>query len=124
MTATISPPLITAAGLVPPLNGKMPRTAPDHLSDIDKIVVLTILQSLTEDPWVLVDRNPFEKQGQSSKIYIALRRRGFDVVVRHVDGIKNYWAKWPHPLPAMPLLPVYKGDQDRMYGASSYGEDR
>lgn len=105
--------LITAKKLVPPLNGKVPSYAPDKLSDIDRIVVLTIIAN---GEWVLVDRNIFEKQGQSSKVYIALRRRGFEVVVRHVDGIKNYWARWPHRRPTMPKLPKFRGD-DGAYGA-------
>lgn len=104
---------ITANKLVPPLNGKVPTVKPDLLADLDRIAVRTIM---AEGMWVLVDRNLFEKRGQSSKVYIALRRRGFEVVVRHVDGIKNYWARWPHPVPSMPELPKFKNDAG-MYGA-------
>lgn len=112
--------IIKARHLVPPLNGKIPTFAPDRLSDIDRIVVCTIMAN---GEWVLVDRNVFEKKGQSSKIYIALRRRGFAVVVRHVDGIKNYWARWPHDLPTVPALPAFKGDEDGMYGALPDGPE-
>lgn len=107
--------LIKATRLVPPLNGKVPTYAPDKLSDIDRIVIHTVNAG---GEWVLVDRNIFEKQGQSSSVYIALRRRGFEVVVRHVDGIKNYWARWPHPMPTMPEFPKFENDSG-MYGAMS-----
>jgi hypothetical protein len=107
---------ITAKELVPPLNGKEPRHKDPNLEDIDRIVVTAIMASQTSDPWVLVDRSAFLRHGQSSKVYIALRRRGFDVVVRHVDGVKNYWCCWPHELPTMPELPMYD-DDDGMFGA-------
>ena len=107
--------MITAKELVPALNGKMPGWSRDGLSDLDRIVICTIAAG---GDWVLVDRNRFSKQGQSSSVYIALRRRGFLGAVRHVDGVKNYWARWPHPFPTMPEMPEFKGD-DGLFGAAS-----
>jgi hypothetical protein len=110
------PSTITANKLVPPLNGKQPKQNPPRLEDIDRIAIVTIMNA---PAWTLVDRNLFLKQGQSSKVYIALRRRGFDVVVRHFGGIKNYWSRWPHEVPTIPSIPLFEGDDEGMYGAAS-----
>lgn len=104
--------MITANALVPALNNKTPSFTEDRLSVLDRIVVCTIAAA---GRWVLVDRNVFTKKGQSSAVYIGLRRRGFEVAVRHVDGIKNYWARWPHAFPTMPEIPSFDGDEG-LYG--------
>lgn len=101
--------------LVPALNRRTTTAKEPALGDIDRLVFGIISRS---PDWVLIDRNAFESDGQSSRQYIALRRRGFEVAARHVGQVKNYWARWPHALPDLPLVPEYQGDDGVSYGGS------
>lgn len=52
---------------------------------------------LTDDGWVLLGMDEHEptKDGWKSPLYRALRRRGFDVRMRQVEGGYETWARWP-----------------------------
>lgn len=109
----ITVPAQVVHDLVPALNRRTTTAKDPALANIDLLVFGIISRAPN---WVLIDRNPFDSQGQSSSHYIALRRRGFEVAARHVGQIKNYWARWPHPVPDLPLVPEYEGDDGVSYG--------
>lgn len=86
------------------------------LSEMDRLVFCVISAG---GQWVLVDRHqmlPKKPDGKSadgsSARYIGLRRRGFQVGVRHMDGVKNFWARWPHGDPEMPGVTAFDFDDE------------
>lgn len=65
---------------------------PANLSDIEKMA-FHVIQA--DGDWVLIDRNRAARSyNDSSSMNNALRRRGFEVTSRHVQGVRNYWARW------------------------------
>lgn len=109
--------------LVPALNKRSTKMPEPNLNEIDQLVVTVILNS---PKWVLIDRKVIgtkgdEGEGDSSNRYIALRRRGFEVSARHVGqvrgaSVKNFWARWPHPLPELVPVPEFVGEDAIGYG--------
>lgn len=83
---------------------------PPNLSEIERLVLL-VLEA--DGDWVLIDRNRAGREyNDSSARNIALRRRGFEVTSRHVNGVRNYWARWTHGQKGLepPLIPKASTD--------------
>lgn len=106
-------PAVEAASLVPSKAGPKPKSdRPPSLYDND-VLVHIVLSSAPN--WVLIDRGSTGEHS-ASKRHVALTRRGFDVSIRHDPerGVRNTWARWPHPAPTLDSLrvPVIDGDTD------------
>ena len=91
----------------PASGGRDPKDREPSLHDIDR-VVNRVLQA--DGRWVLVDRNLVETGQSSTARYVALTRRGFEVASRHVEGVRNIWARWPHGNVDVPI-PAFNTDQ-------------
>jgi hypothetical protein len=111
---------IVAKRIVPPVipMGKKKGSAqgqhshgvhPPNLTDIERMA-FHVLQA--KGDWVLIDRNRAARSyNDSSSMNNALRRRGFEVTSRHVQGVRNYWARWTHKTGAEPpLVPAASTD--------------
>jgi hypothetical protein len=110
------PAFAIEGGLAEQLGGKKnKKQRGPSLHDID-IVVHTVL--LAEGDWVLVDRNVAKEDHSSTARYIALSRRGFEVASRHVNGVRNIWARWPHDPPRIEL-DAFSSDRNLM----EFGQD-
>lgn len=102
---------IVVEALTSSLNGRPSRYGQPNLPEMDRLVHGVIA---AKGQWVLIDRHEVvrgEREGSSSR-YIALKRRGFHVVVRHVDGVRNFWARWPHPEPTLPDVTRFEFDDE------------
>lgn len=88
-------PSITAKEITKPQSVSKDDSPPEpSLSEIETMV-FHVLQA--NGDWVLIDRNRSSRVfNDSSSRRNALKRRGFEVVSRHVQGVRNYWARWPH----------------------------
>ena len=96
------------------VNGHTVSHGPPALKPVEIAVHLCIANAPS---WVLVERVPYNPRVQSSPLYIALRRRGFDVSYRSAKGVKNVWARWPHGNVHLDIA-EYGGDLDE----GSFGE--
>jgi hypothetical protein len=105
---------LVSAELRPAINNHTAHHGAPALKPVEVAVHLCIDNA---PAWVLVERVPYNPKVQSSPLYIALRRRGFDVSYRSNRGVKNVWARWPHAAPHLDIQ-EFGGELDE----GSYGE--
>ncbi len=62
-----------------------------------ELLHFTHTEQTDDDGYALLDMTEHEptKDGWKSPLYRALRRRGFDVRMRQVEGGYETWARWP-----------------------------